>query len=212
MSALEAFSGEKTISVLGGGWSAGLIDKTRLPHPVIAVNDAALKAPCEIAVTMDRLWFESRFGALRTLWTHGRIEAAHVRLAATKGMVLAADDDWVKVFDNDHTSVDMTDEPGRLNGTNSGVCAINLAYQMRPRRIVLFGFDMNRSPKGDPYWFDPYPWAPGGATKAGKYQAWAAEFDLIRRACDAAGIEVLNASPTSAITAFPKVKPEEVLK
>lgn len=206
------FAGEKTISVLGGGWSAGLIDRSRIPGPVIAVNESALLAPCAVAVTMDRLWAEARFAGLKLLRAHGQIAQAYIRRSAAKNLDLAAEADWVTVFENDHTSVDLTDEFGRLNGTNSGVCAINLAYQFRPRRILLFGFDMNRSPSGDPYWFKPYEWAPGGATKAGKYQAWAAEFGLIRRACDAAGIEVLNCAPTSAITAFPKVKPEEVLK
>jgi hypothetical protein len=200
------------ISILAGGWSAGMIDRARLPGLVIAVNEAALLAPCRLAVTMDRLWTEARFSSVKALRFHGQLDAFHVRASAARNIDAAGEAEWVHVFENDHTSVDMSDDPGRLNGTNSGVCAINLAFQRRPARIVLFGFDMNRSPTGDPYWFKPYEWAPGGATKPGKYQAWAAEFRLIARACRAAGIEVLNASPVSAIDAFEKVKPEKLLR
>lgn len=201
-----------TISVLGGGWSAGLIDRRRLPGLVIAVNDSALKAPCRIAVTMDRLWSEARIGTLRALYVHGQLEEAYIRAAAGKNLILDPKRDaFVTLFENDHTSVDLAEQAGTLNGTNSGVCAINLAYQKRPGRIVLFGFDMNRSPEGRAYWYDDYPWSPGGATKAGKYRVWASEMALIAKACAAAGVKVFNASPTSEISAFPKIDPKEVL-
>jgi hypothetical protein len=206
---------DDTISILAGGWTARGYDRTKLPGLVIGVNEASVLAPCRIALTMDRLWAESRFASLRLHWFHGQLDEFHVRASAAKNLDLVESSEhreWVRVFDNDHTSVDLTDAPGRLNGTNSGVCAINLAYQMRPRRLILFGFDMNRSPAGDAYWHKPYEWAPGGATKDGKYRAWAAEFDLIARLCATAGIEVLNASQSSSIHAFPKVQPEKVLK
>ncbi len=202
----------ETISILGGGWSARTYDRARLPGEVIGVNDAAILAPCSQAVSMDRLWVENRYLDLygRAGFTAPAI--LHARRSALKNV---RDDfllGFIRPFENDHTSVDMTDVPGFLNGTNSGLCAINLAYQMRPRRLILFGFDMNRSPEGLAYWFPDYPWAkPGGATSAGKYQAWAAEFEIVARQLKAAGIEVVNASPGSAIKAFPKVNPEELL-
>jgi hypothetical protein len=63
----------------------------------------------------------------------------------------------------------FTDQVGVLNGTNSGLCGFNLAYQMRPKQILLFGFDMKRGPNGEAHWFPDYPWAkPGGATTSGQ--------------------------------------------
>lgn len=200
------------ISVLGGGWSAATYDKSKLPGLIIGVNDSAVRAPCEIAVSMDRLWTEHRWRWLQERLTQVRpLRDAHIRRSALSN--IADRPPWLHVFENDHMSVDLTDEPGRLNGTNSGVCAINLAFQMRPRRVILFGFDMTRSPKGQAYWFPPYEWArPEGATSAGKYRAWASEFATIARQFEAEGIEVLNASLVSAISAFPKVDPRSLLR
>lgn len=120
--------------------------------------------------------------------------------------------EWIAVFENDHTSTDFAEDRGILNGTNSGFCALNLAYQLRPDRIILFGFDMNRSPEGSPYWYPDYPWVKaGGATSGGKYQVWSAQFETAARSFKNAGIEVLNASPWSAIDAFKKIAPDEAL-
>ncbi len=200
-------SGDRTISILAGGWSAAHIDKSRLPGLVIAVNDAAVHAPkVDVVVSMDRLWAENRFGWLRD--NHSP-KIAWLRRSACKNIPTA---DWVEVFENDHNSTDFAEDRGTLNGTNSGFCALNLAYQLRPDRIILFGFDMNRSPEGLPYWFPDYPWAkPGGSTSGGKYKAWASQFEAAARAFKDAGIEVLNASPMSAIDVFGKIAPEEAL-
>lgn len=206
---------DDVVSVLGGGWTAGGYDRARLPGTVVAVNDAVFHAPCNMAVTMDRLWAEHR---VPDLLGHRNLQRGpglvYVRAAAAKNLD-AGQFPFLRRFDNDHTSADMCEaDPvgSRLNGTNSGLCALNLAFQMRPRRVILFGFDMNRSPEGRPYFYKPYPWAkPSGATSPGKYRAWAAEFTLAAVQFERAGIEVLNASPTSDITAFEKVKPEEFL-
>lgn len=115
---------------------------------------------------------------------------------------------WGDIFENDNTSTFMSNMPGVLNGTSSGMCAMNLAYQMflatpkSHRAIYLFGFDCNRSPDGRAYWHEPYPWAPKGATSSGKYRQWAAEYGDVARQFAAAGIQVFNMSATSAITAF----------
>jgi hypothetical protein len=200
-------SENRTVSILGGGWSAGAVDKSRLPGFVIAVNDAAVHAPkIDAAVSMDRLWAENRFG---WLCDNHAPKTAWLRRSACKNIPTP---NWVEVFENDHTSTDFAEDHGILNGTNSGFCALNLAYQLRPDRIFLFGFDMNRSPEGSPYWFPDYPWAKlGGATSGGKYKALASQFEAAARAFKNAGIEVLNASPASAIGVFEKIAPEEVL-
>lgn len=188
----------ETISVIGGGWSVRDVDLTELPGVLIGVNDSAIHARVDIAVSMDRLWAEHRFAELRD-----RRRLTYLRRSAVQN--LDARWPWLHVFDNDHLTVELSEDLTRLNGTNSGVCAINLAYQLRPKRIVLFGFDMNRSPAGVAHWYPPYPWThAAGATSSGKYRRWAEEFDRIAVQCKRAGVEVLNASPTSAITAFPK--------
>lgn len=191
--------------MLAGGWSVRGLDLARLPGRVIAVNDAGVRAPrVDAIVSMDRLWTEYRWSELRRLRVPTWLRQACL-------LNLAELPDWLRMYRCDHTATELSDAPGALNGTNSGLVALNLAYQQRPRRVVLFGFDMGRSPRGEPYWYPPYPWRPGGGTSNGKYAEWAAQFAPAARAFAAAGVEVLNASPASRIPAFAKVDPAAVL-
>jgi hypothetical protein len=151
---------------------------------------------------MDRLWTEYRWPELVK-----RGMPAWIRRAALQNIKESWP--WLHRFECDHTSVELSETCGVLNGPNSGFCALNLAYQMRPRRIYLVGFDMVRGPKGEVYWFKPYPWAkPGGATSNGTYAEWSHQFGGAAKKCKAAGIEVFNVSRASAIDAFTRLCPE----
>lgn len=192
-----------SISVVGGGWSFREILSRPLPGLVIGVNDGAIHLDhCDIALTMDRLWAEYRADELQR-----RNLRCFIRRSAMKNLQV-----WpgLTVFDCDHQSTVMSEADGVLNGTNSGMCALNLAYQLRPKRIFLFGFDMSRGPAGEPYWFASYPWAPAGATPNGRYAAWAKQFDPAAKACRRAGIEVLNVSPLSTVDAFRRIAPVDL--
>lgn len=186
----------ETICIIAGGWSVRGVDLASLPGVRIGVNDAAILTRCDIAVSMDRLWVEHRYAELRQMRRLAWLRRSAVQNVDTRWP-------WLHVFDNDHDSVELVDQPHQLNGTNSGTCAIALAYWLRPKRCILFGFDMCRGPRGEAHWFAPYPWAPGGATSSGKFRAWAAEFDRIAEQCRGV-MEIINASPSSAIRAFPK--------
>lgn len=193
------------MSVLAGGWSVRGLDLTRLPGFVIGVNGSAVYAPkVDAAVTMDRLFAEGFWPDL-------------VRLARPTWMRRACLTNlpdrpaWLNIYECDWRTSELAEEPGSLNGTSSGMVALNLAYQTKPARVILFGFDMGRSPRGEPYWFPPYPWRPNGGTSEGKYREWSRQFEPAARAFKAAGIEVLNASPASRIPAFKKVDPKSVL-
>jgi hypothetical protein len=194
-----------TITVIASGWSAGSERKPPkgIGH-IIGVNDAGLIAGCDDLVSMDRLYVEHRWPQIKA-----RAELAWLRRSALKN--ISDRPAWLKVFDNDHTSTEPSTEYGRLNGTSSGMCALNLALMALPKRIVLIGFDMNRSPDGRAYWHAPYEWTKAeGATSGGKYKAWAGQFGAFAAGCRDVGIEVLNTSLTSAITAFPKMALEKL--
>lgn len=205
----------EVISVLAGGWSARDIDRARLPGLVIGVNDSMILAPCDLGVTMDRLWFENRFAALDKATRHtpeaqARLNVVYARRAALQN--IKARPTWLHPFECDHTTHELSASRGRLNGTNSGLCALSLAFQLKPRRVILFGFDMCRSPEGAAYWFPDYEWTkPGGATSDSKYANWAREFADVAKQFRKAGVEVFNASPHSKVEAFAKVSPESVM-
>jgi hypothetical protein len=171
------------ITVLAGGWSASRFNLAALPGTIIAVNDAALNAPrWDICLSMDRLWAEHRWS-----WIEQQRRPVYVRGSTLKNVVPDGLDHVVP-FANDHTSTTLSDEPGRLNGTHSGFCALNLAYQLRPSELYLVGFDMARGPANEAHWFPQYPWVKNHATSTGKLAIWAQQFATAARQLRDAGI------------------------
>lgn len=193
------------ISVVAGGWSVSQVDRELIPGTIIAINDSAIHLPrFDIVVSMDRLWTEYRYPRLRELRKPARIRRAALQKIPHKWP-------WLGSFECDHTSTQFSDQPGVLNGTNSGLCGFNLAFQMRPKQILLFGFDMKRGPNGEAYWYPPYPWSPKGATKDGKYATWSRQFASAKRSCDRASIEVVIVGD-SAIDVFTKLPASRFVK
>jgi hypothetical protein len=190
----------EAVTVLGGGWSAAEIDKDRLPGFVIGVNDAALLARCDVGLSMDRLWIENRIERITAkglgIW---------VRRAALKNV---AEHPYISVFDCDHTTNKFADDHCTLNGTNSGACAFNLAFQLRPKRINLVGFDMGRGPNGEVYWYPPYSWRPDGGTGNARYAEWSQQFDEPMRQCERVGIHVVNVNRRETIKGMARIDPQ----
>jgi hypothetical protein len=201
----------ETISVIASGWSLEGIDFDRIPGFKIGVNDSAWRANVELGVTMDRLFLEGRFNQLAHAFPSHSRRVMYLRNGIDK--IGQAPEHWMR-FDCDNESADMSAAwvpRCRLNGMNSGICAINLAFRQKPERVILWGFDMCLSPDGRAYYHDPYPWAPVAATKPGKYAAWVPAFHKIAAQFSKAKIELLNATTTSAILGIRKVKPKDLL-
>ena len=195
------------VSVLASGWSVKGLDLARLPGHVIGVNDAGILSPrIDQIVSMDRLWTENRWERMSNLQ-----RVAWIRFAALKNIKYHPW--WLKPFWNSHKLTTPSDNYDVLNGTHSGMCALNLAYLQRPDIIFMFGFDHCRSPRGDPYWHEPYPWAnPKGGTGEDRYQEWSRQYEPLANACAQRGIKVYNASPVSRIDTFQRANPRDVLE
>lgn len=190
------------IIILGGGFSMKSRDIPSLRHRaeiLIGVNDAALLAECDYGLSMDRLWAENRYEAVLAQHPHLQL---WLRDAAMKN--IAPVPARMHKFMNDHTSCAPTTNLHQINGSNSGTVALNFALQMLPDTIYLLGFDMQKGPNGEPYWYPPYPWAiPEGGTSPGKYRQWVQEFDEIHKWAVVRGIKIINVNHRSAITCFP---------
>ena len=85
---------------------------------------------------------------------------------------------------------------------NGGFHALNLAAQMAPRRILLVGFDM-RTDRGL-HWHGPHP-AGLNNPKAQSAERWRVCTDAAAGALARLGVEVINCSAVSALTAYPKM-------
>jgi len=164
-----------SITIVAGGWSASQFNLAKLPGTIIAVNDSAHYLPrWDICLSMDRMWAEARVESLRRLQKPIWLRASTLKNVLNIRPIVP--------FECDHTSTIMAERapdgaPHRLNGTHSGFCALNLAYQMRPRAIFLVGFDMALGPRGERHWFPDYAWKNGGGSSGGKLAEWSGQFE-----------------------------------
>ena len=103
-----------------------------------------------------------------------------------------------------------TDPHGLRHGSNSGYQAINLVYHFGASKIVLLGYDMKCSGNMT-HWH-------GGRSEPSGYFAGVLKrtmlplFEHLVKPLESAGIEVLNATPDSALKCWPLVTVETALR
>jgi hypothetical protein len=193
----------ETVIVIGGGESVANMNVNEICKRgySIGVNDAAVFAPVHIGVSMDRRWTEYRYHRLKEQGLY-----LHLRRSAIQN--IEKDDEYkaYEIFDCNHETDQFSNKPGILNGRNSGYCAFNLAYQMKPKKIYLFGFDM-----GGSYWYPPYPWVSVKQEGSRILQVWREAFKTAWQQCQDAGIEVFIVGK-SRIQDFPTISYEKFLE
>ena len=89
---------------------------------------------------------------------------------------------------------------------NSGASAINLAYHLGAARVVLYGFDM-RDVDGCSHWHNDHQ-----SKRSSPHARFLRCFPAIKRDAIRLGMEIVNATPGSAIQEFPFVEPMEALQ
>jgi len=97
-------------------------------------------------------------------------------------------------------------EPGKIHtGQNSGYAAINLAYHLGAKRILLLGYDMKMA-GSKRHWFGAHP---QGLEVASNYAAFASRFQTILP--QKYGIEIWNVTRDTALDCFPLYDLDEVV-
>jgi hypothetical protein len=100
------------------------------------------------------------------------------------------------------------DEIGAVgSGGNSGFQALNLAAQLGAASIILIGFDM--SDAGGLHWYGRNRWMGANNPQPSQFDRWRAAFDAAAPVLKAKGIQVFNASKSSALRCFPFVELEQ---
>lgn len=98
--------------------------------------------------------------------------------------------------------------PRGLAGSFSGHAAINLAYHLGAREIVLLGFDGYRA--GAPlHWYGSR--VAEESETGPQFDGYARQMGALADAGQKAGVEILNASPGSKLSCFARVKLEVLL-
>lgn len=196
---------EGIVSIVACGPSALKCGAARAPGFVIAVNDAYQHVRHDAVLSMDGRWAKHR---VRSDFLGPDGPPLFVRESAWLHVP-----DWellrqpeaprVHVFACDHTSAEFAEPPdagARLNGKNSGYCALNLAYQMRPKTLYLFGFDHSGG-----HFHPESEWRQRGegcANTPRKFADWSTDCYIARSYFDDAGVHVINTNRKSIVRAF----------
>jgi hypothetical protein len=105
---------------------------------------------------------------------------------------------------------DLQFETGTVGGGgNSGFQALNLAMHLGSRHVILIGFDMDdRSGK---HWYGRNHWPMSNNPDQSNFRRWIPALAAAAIKLEAAGIQVVNASPASALKCFPFQSIEQAL-
>lgn len=180
----------ETVHILGGGPSIADLDITRLEHdPVIAVNNAGLDVfpDADILLVMDERWLR---------WNHDRLHLNHsgVRVIRQFQVPRRLKMPWPYIEIGHDKFGEFSWSLDRLAGPCGGAMAINLAALTGASRIILHGFEMHPGHYHNDHQVE---------TNAHLYRD--AFIPAIERmAAHLTGrVEVINATPNSALTCFP---------
>jgi len=192
----------RTCAIIASGPSTKKADVPQLRGrmPVIAIKENSELAPwAEVVYGCDAAWWRNCFG----LPKYNGLKVSATPVAATRHP------DIHIVHVDPPSDKLLLDKPGFIgSGGNSGFQALNLAVQWGAKRIILVGFDM--SDEFGVHWYgrnsgtgraNPGPW---------NFKRWRAAF--VTASVQLRGkVEVLNASPFTALTCFPKTTFDKAL-
>lgn len=192
----------ETVAILGCGPSRNLVCMERLRatgYRVIAINDSFRAAPwADMLYFCDQTWYASRQPEISRIWTGAPI----VTLENTIHGVARLHNTEPLGFDPDPSCL--------RHGSNSGYQAIHLAAHLGAKRIVLFGFDMRVV--GHQLHAEARPERQSEAVfQRTIEECMLPSFPTIVEPLAERGIEVLNASPGSALKCWPMIGVEEAL-
>ena len=188
----------ETVFIVGGGPSLSKFDFNLLKRKnVITINKSVRSCPWAKIL----YWTDSRVYS----WLKEDIEKFKGDKYTIKPFNTPLD---IKVLKNTGTSGLELDPSGIRHGNNSGFAAINLAYHLGVKRIVLLGFDMgNMGAKG--HYHEGYPVL---ITANKTYEErMLPTFDSLVQPLKENGIEIINASMVSKIKCFRKMPIEKAL-
>lgn len=197
------FEGE-TVFIVAGGPSLRGFDFTRLDgRNVIAINRAFEYLP-----KAEVLWWsDARF------WRHHRddIVVHSARWKATGNVGYVPSDflpSWVVQYHfSGHGGFD--ENPKNLRtGNNSAFASIHLAAHLGAKIIVLLGVDMRHGPTGETHFHEGHGVMHLEETMTNLMIPY---FETLVKPLAALGIQVINASPNSALEVWPRVTIDEGL-
>ncbi len=169
---------------------------------VVVVNSSYVAAPfADILYAGDFSWwvhYERQVKARK--WP----EFAGERWTASSNAAKRHQCNWVQGVQGGG----LSKNPGSIIlGGNSGHAALGLAVELGAKRVVLLGYDMQRT-GGRSHHHGDHP-APLG--NGNSFPTWVRRFGLVAEQAPKRGIEIINASRATALTCFQRKSIDEAL-
>lgn len=189
------WTGETVVCIATGPslTSAQLGTVKRAPVMTIGIND--------IGLTED--WISLWYAPDWAFWKHYRTQAE-----ASRVLKVCADEEMRGIADLylEVKKKDRWPAPGHaLNGGHAGFQALTAAISFGARRVVLLGYDCRAKGALTNYFGSKC----ASLHKPSPYSDWPKHYDNLKVP---PGVEILNATTTTAITAFPLVSLEDALR
>lgn len=190
----------ETVAVIAAGESAGRVPLAGLQGAAraIVVNNSWRLAPwADLLYAADGRWWDAYPAAAR--------DFAGIKVTADKLVAARLGLHRLTVLEGEHAHR-LSLEPGVVgHGGHGGFQAVNLAIQLGARRVLLVGLDLRGG-----HWHGDHLLPLRNPTE-GNLARWRERLDGVAPAIAALGVEVLNCSPGSALSAFRRMKLEEAL-
>ncbi len=171
--------------------------KEKRGFKIIAVSDAYRLLPfADILYAADIAWWKVHEGCPKFTgekWT-----------SYQQGQ--ARDDSFGLNYVRVRLCGDFSTDPNELHGFFSGVQALNMAVLMKAKPIVLVGFNM-KSVNGRRHFFGNHP---KPLDNSANFEAWVPGFEAAARTLSK-DVDVVNATPESAVRCFRSLRLEEAL-
>lgn len=179
----------------------------------IAVNDAwRLWPDADVLYACDHDWWNVHATAVQDSaaekWTQDRQAAARHGLRRVLGWTDFATAIGIAKPDCGPRWELSTDARYIGFGGNSGFQALNLAVHFGAARLVLLGFDMGLAPDGRRHFFGEHP---DRLRRDSPYPRFIEAFERAAPVLEAMEIDVINASPRTALTCFRRLALAEAL-
>lgn len=190
------------VAIIASGYSVKKQDVTQLAGrlPTLAIKKNIEIAPfADVVYGCDAPWWQS----VKGLPNYSGLRLSY-NFAACREF---PDIKRIEIKDK-KSEVLLFDEPASVgSGGNSGFQALNIALQFGAAGVMLIGFDM----MGD-HWYGRNNWPSANNPTFEIFKRWVSAFNAAKSQTDAMGIEIVNTSAKSAITAFPKMSIEQALE
>lgn len=158
-------------------------------HPVVVTNTTFRIAPwADVLFGFDSNWWRQHLEEVRATF-RGRLMSVS-QVAGNLGIETTYGATWFRQVGN------------------SGACAISLAICSGAKRVILIGFDCCRGSDGKNHWHGDHP---KGMSNCLSMARWPAQFARVAAEAKREGVVVLNASRSTTLTCFERVRLEECL-